>query len=317
MATSAAFLGSAGDAGYGATAMVAGDAPSADTTMKDQNAKREAFEKKLWYWNLAMAIMHTVWAIACLGVGLGSNGTASKFRIQTVTSYTSWTGQRGPVAALQLRQAVPFVALTSGFAWMSAAAHCIVLLCFKHYTTDLRRGRNIFRWYEYSASSSLMIVLIAMLFGVYEVHILFAIGSINACMNLFGLAHEILNGEHVGTDKPVDWTFFVFGCFAGAVPWAVIFSFIAGANVSGNVPGFVWGILIAYLIMFNTFPINMVLQYAQIGSWFKDATYGFPKGGYYFGEFVYQTLSLVAKTLLLWLVVGGVNQPSTFTSNGN
>lgn len=39
---------------------------------------------------------------------------------------------------------------------------------------------------------------------------------------------------------------------AGAVPWAVIFTYI-GVNTSlSNIPGFVWGILAAYLIFFNT-----------------------------------------------------------------
>jgi Heliorhodopsin len=32
-------------------------------------------------------------------------------------------------------------------------------------------------------------------------------------------------------------------------------------------------------------------------------------GGYYFGEKVYQILSLVAKTLLIWWIVAGTAQP--------
>jgi hypothetical protein len=34
--------------------------------------------------------------------------------------------------------------------------------------------------------------------------------------------------------------------------------------------------------------------------------------GYLYGEKIYQVLSLVAKSLLLWLVVGGANSPSEF-----
>lgn len=34
---------------------------------------------------------------------------------------------------------------------------------------DLQRGVNRFRWYEYAFSSSLMMGLIAMLFGMYDV----------------------------------------------------------------------------------------------------------------------------------------------------
>ena len=45
--------------------------------------------------------------------------------------------------------------------------------------------------------------LIAQLFGVYDVLLLVAIMSVNACMNLFGLLHEVLNE---GRDpQRVDW----------------------------------------------------------------------------------------------------------------
>lgn len=53
--------------------------------------------------------------------------------------------------------------------------------------SDLRKGINYFRWYEYAASSSLMIALICMLFGVYDIVTLLLIISINAVMNIFGL----------------------------------------------------------------------------------------------------------------------------------
>ena len=35
----------------------------------ESNAKREAMERKLWYWNLACAIAHLVQAAVALGLG--------------------------------------------------------------------------------------------------------------------------------------------------------------------------------------------------------------------------------------------------------
>ena len=58
------------------------------------------------------------------------------------------------------------------------------------------------------------------------------------------------------SDKPPIRDPFIFGSFAGAVAWAVVFSYASSG--SRDVPGFVWGILAAYVIMFLTFPINMV-----------------------------------------------------------
>ena len=61
--------------------------------------------------------------------------------------------------------------------------------------------------------------------------------------------------------------------------------------------------------------MNLWWQYRREGL-FSDKRWGFVGGGYYFGERMYQVQSLVSKSLLLWLVVGGSNQPSPFTSGG-
>jgi hypothetical protein len=153
-----------------------------------------------------------------------------------------------------------------------------------------------------------MIVLIAMLFGMYDIVSLILLASVNACMNLFGLLMEL----HNQTTQKTDWTSFWYGCFAGAVPWAMIFTYVGGSGAVSQVPAFVWAILFVYLFAFNTFPINMVLQYLQVGRW-GDEYHGWRMGGYYYGEKLYQIQSLVSKSLLLWLVLGGVNQPNQYT----
>jgi len=56
------------------------------------------------------------------------------------------------------------------------------------------------------------------------------------------------------------WLPFWFGCFAGLGPWIVVFMYFLGGGNFDEIPGFVYGILIAYLVFFNTFPVNMVLQ---------------------------------------------------------
>jgi hypothetical protein len=227
-----------------------------------------------------------------------------------ITSQPSWTNGY-PEPAIQIRGLLPFAALTSGFAFMSFAAHAIVLLDFERYKANLREGLNVHRWYEYSVSSSLMIVLIAMLFGVTDAMSLTTMAGCNASMCLFGLLHERMNAGVL--PAKVNWEPFWFGCFAGVIPWAVIFAYIGSSPSVAKVPGFVWGILVAYAFFFNTFPINMYLQYKRWGYWSDEKAGGFPGAGYLFGERMYQVQSLVSKSLLLWLVIGGTNQPSPST----
>ena len=64
---------------------------------------------------------------------------------------------------------------------------------------------------------------------------------------------------------------------------------------SGSPPAFVYAIFFSLFVFFNSFAINMVLQYKQVGRW-KD---------YVYGEVVYVVLSLTAKSALAWQVFGG------------
>jgi hypothetical protein len=286
--------------------------PSDDGEVEEIRLKKE---KDLWYWNFACCLLHLVQAAACLGGGLRKGSTAAEFKLPLTTLFLVWSenypgGPRYPSQELKQVGLLPFTAVTSIFSWLSAAAHLIVLLNFKKYISDLRRGINQFRWYEYALSSSLMMGLIAALFGMYDIISLVLIMSVNACMNLFGYNME--NNSDIKTKK-VDWISFYFGCFAGLVPWCCVFAYMGAQPDVDRIPGFVWGILVAYIIMFCTFPINMYLQYAGVSYW-SDSYQGYSMGGYLFGEKVYQILSLAAKSLLLWLVYGGTNQPNSYTA---
>ena len=144
-----------------------------------------------------------------------------------------------------------------------------------------------------------------MLFGGLDISFLINIGLANATMNFLGLMQEKYNVVRDPSEQ-VDWLPFIIGCLSGIGPWIALLIKIIGSQTyqSGDsgLPGFVWGVLIGYLIFFNTFPINMVLQYKRIGKW-KD---------YIFGEWCYILLSLLSKTLLGWLVFGGLNQPNDY-----
>ena len=192
------------------------------------------------------------------------------------------------IANLQL---APMIAM---FLLISAIAHFSVsTFGYKWYVRNLKKGMNPARWYEYAFSSSIMIVVIAMLCGIYELSSLILIFALNATMILFGLMMEL----HNQTTEKTDWTAFIFGCFAGLIPWVVLGIYFFGALLSspGDVPTFLYFIFFSLAIFFNIFAVNMALQYRAKGRW-KD---------YLFGERVYVILSLVAKSALAWQVFAG------------
>lgn len=267
-----------------------------------QLGKQTEAENQLWWMNFMIGQLNVGFGIGCLVIGLSTAEPAGKFKIAAITSYPDWkSNPQGPIVSSQLHYYVPFVALTSGIAWMSAAVHLAVLVFFPFYLKDLRSGCNRFRWIDQIATSSFMLVEIAMLLGVWDVHLLFLLGAINACASIFAYTFEAINV----LDQPVDWRHFFYSIFAAACPWAVIISYASNAD-SASIPGYVWAIFFIYIIVsFTAFPINMFLQYDRVIHWYRDEVHGFPGGGYYFGEKVYQVLYFLGKTLVLWIVVGG------------
>ena len=184
------------------------------------------------------------------------------------------------------------------FLLISAVAHFYLsTVGYSRYVRNLKSGMNPVRFYEYALSSSLMIVLIGMLLGIWDLGTLIVMFGINAMMNLFGIMMEL----HNQTTERTNWTAFIYGCIAGIVPWIVIMLFFVGAVSSGDAkpPGFVYAIVPSLFVFFNIFAINMVLQYKKVGPW-KD---------YLFGERVYIILSLAAKSLLCWLIWTGTLAP--------
>jgi hypothetical protein len=229
--------------------------------------------------NIIAGIFHLVLASIVL---LFSNG----FTLPVTASYLA--GPPGsiftdPITLLNIRIGYA-VALFLG---LSALFHFIVASkqFFARYVAGLKKSINIFRWVEYSFSSSLMIFLIAQITGISNYGALIGIIGVNASMILFGWLQERYVKPGSG-----DWLPFIFGCIAGIVPWLIILISVLAPNSpsSATPPAFVYGIIISIFVLFNTFAYVQFKQYQAKGKW-KD---------YLRGERAYIVLSFVAKALL-------------------
>ena len=261
---------------------------------------------KLIKFNKTMGLVHLIQGVLMMLFAFlvypTLNESQSTFTIPVIGNYLEFIMGEGLVLTnTDTLFELPFLPMTASFLLLSAIFHFLIAFPFKKkYRAGLRVGINQFRWYEYALSSSLMIVLISALFGVRDVAVFALIALSNAAMNLFGLDMELLNQGETKVGKKVNWLPFIFGTIIGLAPWLAI-AFYIGVNPNLDaVPVFVWFILGTYFVAFNTFPVNMLLQYLGVGK-FKD---------YLHGERGYIVLSLVAKTLLTWLVLFGAFQPS-------
>ncbi len=288
------------------------------------NSKINNSYQNLRKWNLIMGILHLVQGLIMAFL--------SK---QTLIQISLWLPQvdvksRSFSLFPENWYSVNLGYTISSFLFLSAAAHFITILpgVYEWYISKLKEKVNLIRWYEYAISSSVMVYVIAIQCGIRDATTLLLLVGINACMNLFGGAMEMHNsalrklsyikqngGNDVDTNvveldddanfKP-NWSSFVYGCFAGILPWIVMgIYFFVSLDRLGNVEQLpqqvkdvlnnVRFIFPALFIFFNLFAINMILQYKKVGPW----------KSYLFGEKSYIILSLVAKSFLAWFVWGG------------
>ena len=261
----------------------------------------EPVYQKLRRFNLIMGFLHLIQGILMIFLATSVIQNIAEFSPKITQFYLTYNPETQSLeTASRVLFSLPFGVLTGVFLLLSAMAHALISIprgLNAIYNRDLANGINKFRWFEYALSSSIMIVLIATLFGVYDIASLILIFVVNASMNMFGLLMEQLNSKR--TDGKTHWGPFVWGSFAGLAPWAVILLYMFGTGNFDQVPWFVWAIVGTYFVMFNTFPVNMILQYKKIGKW-QD---------YLYGERTYIVLSLVAKSILAWLVLFGAMQP--------
>ncbi len=255
------------------------------------NASEKTFSG-LRRFNLIMGFLHLVQGI--LMIVLSNDKTYPIF-----TNYLRFDLEaRSLTPNPQLAYDLPFGPAVAAFLLLSAAAHFFLsTVGYQWYVKNLKKGMNPARFYEYALSSSLMIVLIAMLVGIWDLGTLIALFGVNAAMNLFGIMMELHNQHTTKTD----WSAFIYGCIAGAIPWVVIVLYFLGslASAGAEPPAFVYAIIPTIFVFFNIFAVNMFLQYKKVGRW-KD---------YLYGERVYIILSLVAKTALAWQIFAGTLAP--------
>ena len=263
------------------------------TAATEAGAETSAGDTRLRLWNAVMAVLHLLQALAMVVIADSVLWPITRTRY----GFNTETQSIFPETVSFVDANLPL--LVAGFLLISAVAHALIsTVLYDKYVAYLDRGMNPYRWYEYSVSASLMIVVIGMLAGVWDLGTLAALFGLVAVMNLCGLLMEQRN-ESTGE---TDWTPFWVGVLAGIVPWIVIaITFIGSVVASGSdFPQFVIYIYISIFLFFNLFTLNMALQYQEVSRW-KD---------YLFGERVYILLSLVAKSALAWQVYfGTLNSP--------
>ena len=247
--------------------------------------------QKLQIFNLRMGLLHLTQAVILVFIANLS------LKIPIITRFFDNTPEGiRPVA--QTLVDIPVAIVGPVFLLIAALFHLFIAspLYVRRYEANLKKGINPLRWWEYSISSSIMLTVLLMMGGLIELPSVVFVFTLNFIMNMMGLMMERYNQL---TDK-TKWLPYNIGVLAGIVPWIIggLYFWVSTSNIADSIPGYAKAGFLLTFIFFNSFAINMVLQYAKVGKW-KD---------YLYGERMYIILSLVAKSVLAWIVVLGTLQ---------
>lgn len=247
------------------------------------NKLTDAQIKPLRKWNISAGFLHLISLVAVVAL-------SNSFSLPVTATYM--TGPPGSTFTNPILLFSNNVSYTIAlFLGLSAFFHFLVSSnkFFPRYSDGLKNSRNIFRWVEYSLSSSVMIFLIAQLNGISDYAALVAIFGVNLSMILFGWLQEKYAEPGDG-----QWLPFIFGCIAGIIPWLIIFiQLISPGGPSGaTAPGFVYAIVFSLFAFFNCFALVQYKQYRAKGKW----------ANYLRGEKAYIVLSFTAKSALAWQI---------------
>ena len=158
------------------------------------------------------------------------------------------------------------------------------------------------RWIEYSITSTLMTLIIALMVGIVDVSALVCICVLNYGMIVLGFFGDVIRVEFLYdvSKNSMKLPFrryarilFGFSSLLGITPWACFFmSYGFSANLLNGFPA-VLALIITLFLLYLLFPLVYWYYLSQDKPLWHE-------------EYVYDVLSAVAKTLLPWLTFGGI-----------
>lgn len=264
------------------------------TTKKKPNNK----SPNLYKWNITLMFIYAVQGIAILVLSQGATYPITVNYLTTDTLATQAAGKLVLAPAMRHLFDVRVAWLVATLFFVLAIVHLLAGVTLrKRYDTYIQSSINPFRWIAYGVGSSLMLAIVGLSVGAYDVASLSMVAGLGL---LSGLAYFVMENYNQSA-KTINWLGYIAACLAGVFAVKALGTYIWGTKIygSGNLDGLVYGVFASLVAFITLFAVNIFLSYRRKGRW----------ADYMFGERVYMTLGLVASTTLAWQVFFDILRP--------
>lgn len=163
----------------------------------------------------------------------------------------------------------------------------------KRYEAEVRQGMSRARWLEFGVSLGVILVLIGLLSGIYDLVTLIAVLGLSIIAGLLGLTSEF--------NRQSRKLAYIGGVVALLVLWLIIALYVFNATYYGSahIPTYVYWIYGTMLVCIIGFGVNAYFEHKQRGKW----------SNYAYSEWIFMLLGFVTKSLLAWQIFAGVLRP--------
>ena len=192
------------------------------------------------------------------------------------------------------RYTYPLANLVPVFPALSSVNHLAAVVGRSWYESAVLESKsNWLRWAEYSLSAGDMLWIIASLSGVLELRSLISLLLANVILQYIGYLIERAKESNAGSF--ILFSLLGIGFGVHVYIWSqILISFYNSLESSGEVPGFVYSIIIAMFVFFTAFGVLSALWALGVVEDFSNVELG------------YVILSLTSKSFLTWMVYFGV-----------
>jgi len=171
---------------------------------------------------------------------------------------------------------------------------CLATIYRNHYVKYLKRQNNPIRWILSGISNGLILVLVGMLGGIYELStlgIIFILPIMASVILLIEEQHKSLNQNSLSV-----WN--KFSLVTAVIPLLIILCYVISAGIYGvkGIGMYYYFLYVTVSFLYLSSYINLYLKTKKFGLWEK----------YIYSEQVYQMLEIVLITVLIWQIFAGV-----------
>ncbi len=243
-------------------------------------------------WNIILAVLFLLQSVAILVIGKAVTVPVVNHYLAKDSTASDAAGKTVLAPAVRTMFNIDLRYIIFAFLFISVVYYILIATVRRQqYEDGLKNKTNKMRWIQQGITAGLMLVLIALLNGVYDGATLIAVFVLVGFIHFLGYF-----GEAKITDLRSKIQLFVAVCVAGATTWLIVAASLKGALFYGQ------GLSkYVYWIDGVIFLITLGLTYNKWQSMNGKGKWA----DYIYSEKIYIILGFLAQTILAWLVFAG------------